>query len=167
MYLLQLRISISTRLQIFFAAIFIAVMSTGSAPAQTPAANFGGDLWSRSKLTGDWGDSRSRLAENGVTLDLSLLSIPQGVVSGGRDTTFRWGGTSELVLKLDSQKLGLWPGGFFLARADVAFKHDVNGNTGALMPVNTDIVLPLPARDEIVLSHIIFTQFLSEWFGLG
>jgi porin len=88
-------------------------------------------------------------------------------VSGGRDTTFRWGGTSELVLKLDSQKLGLWPGGFFLARADVAFKHDVNGNTGALMPVNTAIVLPLPAHEEVVLSHVIFTQFLTEWFGVS
>jgi porin len=70
------------------------------------------------------------------------------------------------VLNLDSQKLGLWPGGFFLARAESAFKHGVNANTGSVMPVNTRIVLPLPARDEIVLSHVMFTQFLSEQFGV-
>ena len=53
-----------------------------------------------------------------------------------------------------------------LARAESAFKHGVNATTGSVMPVNTRIVLPLPARDEIVLSHVVFTQFLSEQFGV-
>jgi porin len=151
-------------LQIYLLVMLISLLPAKTG-AQQPAPDYRGDLWSRQRLTGDWGGVRTRLAEKGFTFDLDF-SILQGVVSGGRDTTTRWGGASELVLNLDSQKLGLWPGGFFLARAESAFKHGVNANTGSVMPVNTRIVLPLPARDEIVLSHVMFTQFLSEQFGV-
>jgi porin len=34
------------------------------------------------------------------------------------------------------------------------------------MPVNMEPLLPLPARNEFVLSHVVFTQFLSEHFGV-
>ncbi len=33
-------------------------------------------FWRRSKLTGDWGGRRSRLADKGVTLDLSSGHLP-------------------------------------------------------------------------------------------
>lgn len=125
------------------AAIVLALLLPGVVRAQTPAPDYRGDFWSRARLTGDWDGWRIRLAEKGVILDLDFVSIPQGVVSGGRDTTFRWGGSSELVLNLNTQKLGLWPGGFFMARAESAFKHGVNANTGSVMPVNTEIVLQL------------------------
>jgi porin len=63
--------------------------------------------------------------------------------------------------------MGLWPGGFLLVRGEAAFKHAVNQNTGAVLPVNTEMVMQLPARDEMVLSHVVFTQFLSEQFAVA
>jgi porin len=35
------------------------------------------------------------------------------------------------------------------------------------MPVNTEPVMQLPARDEMILSHVVFTQFLSEQFAVA
>src|SRR5690349_22524715 len=35
-----------------------------------PVPDFGGNLWSRSYLTGDWGGLRTRLANNGVQFEL-------------------------------------------------------------------------------------------------
>jgi porin len=131
-----------------------------------PVPNFTGDLWSRPKLTGDWGGLRTTLGKNGVQLDLDNVHTFQAVTSGGLDTTGRYLGNAEIVLKLDSQKMGLWPGGFLLVRGEAAFGTGVNSATGALLPVNTRPILSLPARDEMVLSHVVLTQFLSEKFAV-
>ncbi len=68
-----------------------------------------------------------------MTLDLDFVSIPRGVVGGGKDTTWKWGGSSELTLNLDFNKLGLWPGAFFQLRAESAFKHNVVGNSSKFL----------------------------------
>ncbi|MCH7914992.1 MAG: carbohydrate porin [Deltaproteobacteria bacterium] len=131
-----------------------------------PVPDLTSGIWKRAKLTGDWGGLRSKMANNGVQLDMDTVHMFQNVTSGGIDTTGKYVGTAEIVLKLDSQKMGLWPGGFLLVRGEAAFKEGVNLNTGALMPVNTEPILQLPARDEMVLSHVVLTQFLSEKFAV-
>ncbi len=129
-----------------------------------PVPNYAGDLWSRSYLTGDWGGLRSKLANNGVQFEAETIHFFQDVSGGGVKQTGRYSGVAELKLKLDSQKLGLWPGGFLFASAEAAFGTPVNPAVGGLSPVNTKPVLTLPARDEMVLPHLFFTQFLSEKF---
>jgi len=129
-----------------------------------PMPNYSGDLWSRSYLTGDWGGLRSKLANNGVQFETETVHFFQDVSGGGVKQTGRYSGVAEIKLKLDSQKLGLWPGGFLFARAEAAFGNPVNLAVGGLSPVNIDPVLTLPARDEMVLPHLFFTQFLSERF---
>jgi porin len=146
--------------------IFLYAGTPWVARAQIDTPNYSGDLWSRPGLTGDWGGLRNRLADRGVTFEVDFGSVVQGVVDGGRDTTTRWSGWNQLVLKLDSQKLGLWPGGFLMLRGEAAYNHPVNLSVGAVLPVNMEPLLPLPARNEFVLSHVVFTQFLSEQFGV-
>src|SRR6266550_1025233 len=132
-----------------------------------PVPDFASDIWTRAKLTGDWGGLRGTMARNGVQLDVDNVHTFQAVTSGGLDTTGRYLGNAEIVLKLDSQKMGLWPGGFLLVRGEAAFGTGVNSATGALLPVNTRPILSLPAKDEMVLSHVVFTQFLSEKFAVA
>jgi porin len=132
-----------------------------------PVPDYTGDIWRRSRLTGDWGGLRTKLANNGVQLEMDITHYYQDVASGGVDTTGRYIGTAEIVLKIDSHKMGLWPGGFLFVRGEAAFKQGVNAATGALMPVNTGPVLQLPNRDDMILPHVIFTQFLSEKFGVA
>ncbi|MHC4990609.1 MAG: hypothetical protein ACYTGC_06475, partial [Planctomycetota bacterium] len=44
-------------------------------------------------LTGDWNGERSKLAEAGLTFDVQWTQSAQGVVSGGRDTGWEYGGS--------------------------------------------------------------------------
>jgi len=109
--------------------------------APTP---YSGDIWSRSTLTGDWGGLRNKLAAKGVTLDMSITQVGQGVVGGGKNGAWEYGGRGDLILDLDSGKLGLWPGGFFNFEMEGNWAPAVNNKTGALMPVNSNQLFPLP-----------------------
>jgi porin len=134
--------------------------------AQEQTTNYSGDFWSRSTLTGDWGGVRNEWAKKGVTFDLSLTQIGQGIVSGGKDVGWEYGGRGDLILNLDTQKMGLWPGGFFMVEVEGNFGNAVNSQTGALMPVNTNQLFPLPGGHGVALPVVTYTQFFSEHFGV-
>lgn len=71
-------------------------------------------------------------------------------------------GTWRLELKLDTAKMGLWPGGFLFMRVEQNYGRSINARSGALLPPNINSSLPLPGLDEVTIPHIYFTQFLSE-----
>jgi porin len=154
----------ASKLFIALALLFLAVeLYAADAPAPTP---YSGDIWNRSTLTGDWGGLRNELAAKGVTLDMSITQVGQGVVGGGKNGAWEYGGRGDLILNLDSGKLGLWPGGFFNFEMEGNWASAVNSKTGALMPVNSNQVYPLPPGDIFGVPAWNFTQFLSPYFGL-
>src|SRR5215471_3828749 len=157
------------RSTIIIAAIFLIAIYLGAtvrAQDTTPKDPYSGDLWSRSTLTGDWGGLRNEWAEKGVTIDLNVTQIGQGVVNGGKSGAWQYGGRGDLTINLDSQKLGLWPGGFFNLELEGNWARSVNRNTGALMPVNTSQTLPEPPGGIFGVPAWNFAQFLSPYFGL-
>src|SRR5712691_8470741 len=81
-------------------------------PVDVPPT-WGGSFWDRPRLTGSWFGLRDELGKKGVVLDVDLLQLPQGVITGGRDDVAEYGGLAEYTLNVDTQKLGFWPGGFF------------------------------------------------------
>jgi hypothetical protein len=75
--------------------------------SEPPALTFGGDFWSRSKLTGDWGGMRDGWAAQGFTVDLDVTYTLQGVTTGGiPNTGTPLGNTTlgDLVFGLDTQR---------------------------------------------------------------
>lgn len=149
---------------------FIIAARAGDAPTPTP---YSGDLVTRSTLSGDWGGLRNELAAKGLTLDMSLTQAAQGIVHGGKDTGWQYGGgRGDIIFNLDTQKLGLWPGGFLNVEAEGNFIPEdnllksVNGRTGSLMSVYSSQLFPLPSGDNFNLPALNFTQFLSPHFGL-
>ena len=162
--------------RVFGATLFLVVISLVvklEAQEAPPAAAYSGNFSQRSTLTGDWGGLRNELAARGVTLDMSLTQAAQGIVHGGKDNGWQYGGgRGDIVLNLDTQKLGLWPGGFLNVEAEGNFIPDdtvrksINGRTGSLMFVNSNQVYPTPAGDNFNLPALNFTQFLSPYFGL-
>jgi porin len=149
---------------IIFAALFLFEISLATqARAQDISAK---DLWSRSTLTGDWGGFRNELAAKGVTLDMSITQVGQGVVGGGKNGAWEYGGRGDLILNLDSGKLGLWSGGFFNFEIEGNWASSVNPKTGALMPVNHNQLYPLSPGDIFGVPAWNFTQYLSPYFGL-
>ena len=126
-----------------------------------PIPDYSGDLGIRPALTGDWGGSRSSLADKGVQFELSLVETWQGVVDGGLDSGFESVGSLEYGLRLDFQKMGVWPGATLYVRGESRFGNSVNTETGSLVPVNTDALFPVPGEDSSALTDFNLTQFLS------
>lgn len=147
-------------------ALLVTPSLASAQPVEAPDT-YAGDLWSRPRLTGDWGGLRDELAKKGIVLDVDVLLTPQGVASGGRDTAAEFWGTAEYTLGVDTQKLGLWPGGFFNVYALSSFGNsDINKDAGAFVPVNTATILPEPDDTTTALMNLTIMQFFSEKFGI-
>lgn len=124
-----------------------------------------GDLLTRPTLAHDWGGIRNKGVEKGITLDLSVTQIGQGVLDGGKSGAWQYGGRANVTLNGDTQKLGLWPGGFFTAEFESNWLNSVNGSTGALIPTNTNQLFPVPTGDNVALPQLSFAQFVSPYAG--
>lgn len=120
----------------------------------------------RAKLTGDWDGDRTKLAQNGITVDVDMIQTFQGVTRGGTRSHWKYGGSLDYNLKLDFQKMGLWPGAFVDIFAETQFGESINGDTGAIAAANYDALFPLPDEHKTTLTQVTFTQFLSETVGL-
>jgi porin len=140
-------------------------------PAEMPSIiaelpDYSGDLWERSHLTGGWGGVRTDLARRGLLFDLDLEQTIQGHGNGGKDLNgaFRYSGSVDFRLKLDTARMQLWPGGLFELHAESKFGDFLNRKVGS--QVNDDALFPLPGEPELMLSHVTFTQALSENFAV-
>lgn len=132
--------------------------------------SYGGDFWSRGFLTGDWGDTRTELANKGVQFDLNWNNYAQGVVSGGRDIDTRFGGNADYAMSLDLMRMGVLPGALVKFRAESRYGDSVNGISGSILPVNTDAFFPLTDQLDqdipFTITTLSYTQFLSEKFAI-
>jgi porin len=115
------------------------------------------------KMTGDWGGVRKELADKGITLDIDYTQILQGNAHGGAQTDngFRASGSADVTLKLDTGKMGLWPGGQFLFNAEPHWGNGINSKVGSLSPANLDAFKPGEGC-FFTLSEWIFQQVLFE-----
>ena len=151
--------------------VFMLLMQVAPAIAQTTTNEqtpgpYSGDFWKRSTLTGDWGGARNEMAAKGVTMDLSVTQMYQGIVGGGKDQLWRYGGRGDMTLNFDTQKLKLWPGGFFTVEAEGNFGETLIDKTGSVMPVNTSQLFPTPLGANLNIPQVSFMQFFSEYAGV-
>jgi carbohydrate-selective porin OprB len=63
------------------------------------------------RLTGDWNGLRDDMSAKGVVLDVDLLVAPMDNLFGGKNTGGETCGNADYTLNVDTQKLGMWPGG--------------------------------------------------------
>jgi porin len=143
----------------------MSLISTSVGAEDAPPL-YSGDFLNRSALTGDWGGARNELAAKGVTTEMSLTQVEQGVVGGGKDSTWEYGGRGDLTVNVDTQKLGWWRGGLLTIDLQGNFSRSVNNNTGALMPVNSTQLYPMPNGDNLNLAQLSIAQSFSNYVGL-
>ena len=144
----------------------LAFAAQAGAAEGSDAKSYSGDFWTRSTLTGDWGGIRNEWAAKGITFDINLTQIGQSVISGGKNIGWEYTGRGNLTLNMDTQKMGLWPGGFFTVEVEGNYNKPINLDTGAIMPVNTNQLFPTPGNQELNVPAVSFTQFLSHYFGV-
>jgi porin len=157
------------RLVIVAVIIFLLGITNNTkagAEEASPEKTYSGDFWKRTTLTGDWAGARNDLAAKGVTFDMSLTQVGIGVIGGGKDTGWEYAGRGNITLNVDTQQLGLWPGGFFMVEAEGNYNHSINFQTGAIMPVNSNQFYPMPGKDELNIPAVFFTQYFSEYAGV-
>jgi porin len=75
-------------------------------------------------------------------------------------------GRGEVNLNFDTQKMGLWPGGLLSITGEGNFGSPLNSNTGAVLGTNANDLFP-ETEKSFVLPGVLYTQFLSEQFGIS
>ena len=88
------------------------------------------------------------------------------MASGGRNEVATYWGTAEYTLNVDTQKLGLWPGGFLRVQGLSSFGQNINHASGALLSPNFVSLLPEPGRTTTGLMNLTFMQFLNKHLGV-
>src|SRR5438445_99656 len=120
--------------------------STASAPANertpAPASAIDATIFERPNLTGDWLGARDTLSSHGLTLEISLTQFYQGVVDGGNERDFEYGGKVDYYVNLDGGKAGLWPGFSITTHIETRYGNDVNEIDGMFSLANFNMAVP-------------------------
>lgn len=123
-----------------------AALALALAAAAIPAA-------ARERATGDWGGARQRLADAGVELEVDYIAE-----SFWSDDTngLSYRGNLDMVLTLDTGKLGWWPGGLLYVYGQHGHGSGISDQLGLLMPVSN-----LEAENFTQLSELWLEQELG------
>ncbi len=156
-----------TSFKLISSLLLMGLGSTANAlgPVDVPET-WGGDWSSRPRLTGDWGGVRDKIGKKGVELDANMLLMPGGVMTGGKNTGAEFWGNVDYTLNIDTDKLGLWPGGFFKFEGVSSFGTSLNDQVGAIVPSNVASLYPTFDQASSGLMQASYTQFLSPKFGV-
>jgi porin len=132
------------------------------------------NIWTRSKLTGDWCGLRPSLQEKGVTFGGNLTQYAFGVGGGVNTTrgplspgdTFKYTSFGSYNATFDLEKFGGLPKGKLFVQAQHWFGQygNVTPNTGSFAPAIFGAALP-PAPDYEGVPYItdfVITQPLSQ-----
>ena len=136
------------------------------APSRT-AADVIEDVWSRDKLTGDWGGLRTALHERGIDVSLRLSQYGQWVADGGVETSGEYGATMDYRVNADLSKLvGSWEGLFVTMHARTRFGDDIGADAGGLVLPNTGLLMPAPGNyDGTDVTGLLVNQTFPLYAG--
>lgn len=149
-------------------------MEPGDAPPTSstgilPIPDYNLDFSQSRYLSRDWGGRRTDLAELGIQADIWWTQVAQGVVSGGRDQEWAYGGKLDTQLQFDLDRMGIVPGGLVLFHGESRYGESVNDAAGTLLAVNDVLFFPLTDEpDENIpfnITELRYTQFLSKELG--
>jgi porin len=136
-----------------------------SRPRLHPIPNPDGPQSSRF-LLGDAFGLHPASEERGLSFYGSFTPFEQGVASGGVRRAFRWGGKFDLLMHLDSGKVGLWDGGMLDLFAESRLGQSVDGFAGTFSPTNLAMFFPVPDEQITAITGLKFTQAITERSGV-
>jgi porin len=142
------------------AAFLGAAMSVASAEdAKLSVAN-------QSSVTDTPDGPKEQLRSIGIMPDVWITQFYQGQTEGDGSKTWRYGGKLDTFLKVDAEKLGLWPGFHINAQYEHYFGQNINKTDFALIPVNTALAYVERDGYHSALS-VSVTQDFGEYFSVS
>jgi porin len=114
----------------------------------------------QSSLTDTSNGPKEQLRSIGIMPDVWITQFNQGQTEEGDSRTWRYGGKFDAFLKVDAEKLGLWPGFHVNAQYEHYLGQNINRKDFALIPVNT--ALAYVERDGY---HSALSLSLTQDFG--
>ncbi len=91
----------------------------------------------QSSLTDTPDGPKAQLRKIGIMPDVWVTQFSQGQTAGDASKAWRYGGRLDAFLKLDAEKLGLWPGSHLNVQYEHCLGQNINRRDFALAPVNT------------------------------
>ncbi|MEQ9407653.1 MAG: carbohydrate porin [Fuerstiella sp.] len=120
-------------------------------------------------MEGDCGESASVRGEtcspgkgNGITFKASMNQVYQGVVDGGAQHKWRYGGSGRYDLTADLGRFGLPEGLSIRAVGEHRFGQTVTRDAGVLLPLSVDISTPTPLSEDLILVDLLVSQVVNE-----
>ncbi len=123
---------------------------------------FAGTIRERATLLGDRSGRRSRWSDRGITVDVSTTQYYQGVVGGGLEQAFQYGGRNDYFLDFDGERLGLGQGFSVALHGETRYGESAAAVTGSLSSPNLLLAFPAAGGDVTALTGVTLTQNLSE-----
>ena len=155
------------------AASETAQTSNNAAPAEL-------GLGERSRLTGNWGGTRTQWEEAGITLDLEFTQFLQGLAAGGtlnipsgiipseqlprvlvNPPDVGYGGRLDGFIRLDTEKLGWWDGGKLNVHLEYNFSSTQLPTGLTFFRTNTGIAFPSGGPDVLAATSLYLSQQLG------
>lgn len=106
------------------------------------------------------------LTDSGIALSGNVSQFYFGTISGGLEETDRYGGHGDYVANMDLGKLGIHEGLFFKLRAEHRFGRSIGESAGVILPPTLATELPVADSEQVYLTNVLLTQFLSERFAI-
>ena len=127
---------------------------------------YGGSLFDRSTMTGDWGGARDALAAQGITVAPSFTQFYQGPTAGNTNHTFDYGDKADLFINIDGEKVGLWRGFSIQIHGEYNFGLTPGEVGGTSIPNNTAMSFPVQNQSGGDLSSVFFSQRFGPNFTI-
>jgi len=128
----------------------------------TQAADSNDSIWTRDKLSGDWGGLRTDLGERGIDFEFRFNQYYQDVTSGGVRENGEYAGKLDYIVNVNGEKLGLWRGLFLNLHAEYQYGDTILPDAGALAFNNTSLLYPTPGDTATEVTGWSITQGLYQ-----
>lgn len=89
------------------------------------------------------GGPKEALRRHGISVELWSTQFYQGLAAGSGNRTWQYGGKGDILITVDGEKLGTWPGFYVNFHEEMVYGRDANAlGDGSLIPVNTALAFP-------------------------
>ncbi len=143
-------------------ALPVLLIALAQVPEAAPMSWLDGE-----HLTGDWGGDRARLADRGITIDLyySVETFLTSARIGTRERAVSLLGHIDAAITLETEKLGLWPGGRFYFLGQDNRGVGINELVGSATQISNYEARPFTQLTEFFYEQALFDERLRIRLG--